>query len=113
MKSTENKAFGIVGVKVELSFIELLLIQEQSRLVEQGGLLDTHRTQNPTPHRVALRNVVTFCEKLIYSNIGAEMEKTGNELFSPLGANAPLPLMSEEDLKNECDLNALENETHQ
>ena len=110
MKATENKGFGLIGIKVELSWIELLLIQEQLRLVEQGGLLDTHRTQNPTPHRVALRNVVTFCEKLIYSNLGAEMEKTGNELFSPLGA---LPLASDEDLKNECDLNALENETHQ
>lgn len=109
MKSTENKAFGIVGVKVELSFIELLLIHEQLRLVEQGGLLDVHRTQNPTPHRAALRNIVRFCEKLIYSNLGAEMEKTGNELFSPLAMH---PLEGD-DLKNECDLNALENETHQ
>ena len=113
MKTTENKGFGIVGVRVELSFVELLLIREQLGIIEQSGSLDMHRTHNPAPHRVALQNIVTFCEKLIYSNLGAEMEKTGNELFSPLGANAPLPLMSEEDLKNECDLNTLENETHQ
>lgn len=109
MKTTENKGFGIVGVRVELSFVELLLIREQLGIIEQVGSLDMHRTHNPAPHKVALQNIVRFCEKLIYSNLGAEMEKTGNELFSPLAMH---PLEGD-DLKNECDLNALENETHQ
>lgn len=107
MKTTENKGFGIIGVRVELSFVELLIIREQLDLMAQGGLLDMH---HPTPHRVALRNIARFCEKLIDSNLVEEMKKTEEELFS---ASVSTPLMSEEDIKNECDLNAIENQTYQ
>ena len=107
MKTTENKGFGIVGVRVELSFIELLLIREQLGIIVESNLLDMNRHM---PEKVALTNVVNFCEKMIYSNLEEGMKRAGEELFSPLGA---LPLASDEDLKNECDLNAIENETHQ
>lgn len=110
MKTTENKGFGIIGVRVELSFIELLLIREQLGIIVESNLLEMQRH---APEKVAVLNLVNFCEKMIYSNLEEGMKKAGDEIFSPLGSNAPLPLMSDEDLKNECELNALENETHQ
>lgn len=102
MKTSENKGFGIVGIKVELSFIELLLIREQLGFIVESNLLEMNRH---APHMVALQNLVNFCEKLIYSNLEEEMKKVGDEIFSPLGANAPLPLMSDEEsmLPVSCD----------
>lgn len=106
MKTTENKGFGIIGIKVELSFVELLLIREQLSEVVQSDLLDMPR---PMPERSALLNIVRFCEKLIYSNLGEAMDKAGEELFC---SSVPCdPALSDEDRKNEADLNALENET--
>ena len=107
MKTTENKGFGIVGVRVELSFFELLLIREQLGIIVESNLLDMNRHM---PEKVALTNVVNFCERLIYSNLEEGMKRAGEELFSPMGSPT---LASDEDLKNECELNALENETHQ
>lgn len=96
MKTSENKGFGIVGVKVELSFIELLLVREQLGIIVESNLLEMNRN---APHKVALQNVVNFCERLIYSNLEEEMKKVGDEIFSPLGSHAPLA--SDEDVSDQ------------
>ena len=110
MKTTENKGFGIIGVRVELSFIELLLIREQLAILAESNLLDMNRTRNPGPDRVALLNVVRFCEKMIYSNLGEEMEKVGRELFSTPEPDAERPLASEGDPGDQFDWNNPENQ---
>ena len=102
MKAVENKGFGVVGIKVELSFIELLLIREQLSIIMEGGLLNM---QIEMPQKVALLNVIRFCEKLMYSNLREEMKKAGNDLFADKA--------SLEDLKNEWDLNGFENQAPQ
>ena len=100
MKTVENRGFGVIGIKVELSFIELLLIREQLSIIAESDSLDT---QSKEPDDVALLNVVMFCEKLTVSNLGEEMRKAGKLLFADDEAL--------EDLKNECELNGLENES--
>ena len=87
MKTTENKGFGIIGIRVELSFIELLLIREQLGIITESNLIEMNRHE---PEKVAVQNVVNFCERLIYSNLEEEMKKAGDEIFSPLGSHAPL-----------------------
>ena len=108
MKAVENKGFGIIGIRVELSFIELLLIRKQLSTITEGGFLNM---QCEMPDKVALLNIIRFCEKLMYSNLGEDMKKAGEELFSAPRIEAPMPLMPDEDLKNECALNGLENES--
>lgn len=100
MKTTENKGFGIVGIRVELSFIELLLIREQLGIIVESNLLEMNRH---SPEKVAARNMVNFCERLIYSNLEGEMKKAGDELFSPMGSHAPLA--SEENPGDQFDWN--------
>lgn len=99
MKTTENKGFGIIGIRVELSFIELLLVREQLGIIVESNLLEMNRH---APHRVALQNVVNFCERLIYSNLEEGMKRAGDEIFSALGTDAPAPFMSEIDPETEA-----------
>lgn len=109
MKTSGKKGFGIIGINVELSFIELMLIREQLNIINESNLLDM---QYATSDKVALLNMIAFCEKLLYSDLEEEMNKAGELLFS--NSKSAMPLSADdEDLKNECDLNALENETHQ
>ena len=79
MKSKELKGFGIIGITIELSFIELMLIREQLTIINESNLLDMQRA---TPDKVALLNIVTFCEKLLYSNLEEAMSKAGELLFT-------------------------------
>lgn len=108
MKTKEAKGFGIVGINVELSFIELMLIREQLSIINGSNLLDM---QYATPDKVALLNMITFCEKLIYSNLEEEMGKAGELLFT--NSKSAMPLSADEDAMNDAAINALENETHQ
>ena len=97
MKTSEKKGFGIIGVSIELSFIELMAIDQlRSRLIEEQRALYPEVSIN-------VNMAISFLNKLSPLAINEEVEKAWEGLFG----NA------DEDLKNECDLNALENETHQ
>ena len=111
MKTSEKRGFGAVGITVELSFIELIVI---SQLAESLNFWHTELTES-AKNRISdsqldiadkIRKASALLSKL--SKPGS-IQDVENDLFSePVS-----PLMSDEDLKNECDLNALENETHQ
>ena len=97
MKTTENKGFGITGVKIELSFIELLAISELAE--EIGGIWIPGDTPLPILKAMNfLRNVSSY-------QIKEEISLAGNDIFSDKTGIDEVKAMS--------DLNALENETHQ
>lgn len=98
MKTKETKGFGITGISVELSFVELLAI---SRLTEE--LSDTWIPGGDTP--LPVLKAINFLRNLSSYQIKEEIERAGNDIFSDKTGH--------EDIKNKCDLNALENETHQ
>lgn len=98
MKTTENKGFGITSVRVELSFVELLAI---SKLAEE--LSDTWIPGGETP--LPVLKAINFLRNLSSYQIKEEIERAGNDIFSDKTGH--------EAIKNEADLNALENETHQ
>ena len=98
MRTIENLGFGTIGISVELSFIELLAI---NRLTEE--LRETWIPGGDTP--LPIVKAINFLRNLSSYQIREEIERAGNDIFSD---KAGL-----EDLKNECDLNTLENETHQ
>lgn len=98
MKTKETKGFGITGISVELSFVELLAI---NRLTEE--LSETWIPGGDTP--LPIVKAINFLRNLSSYQIREEIERAGNDIFSDK--------VGLEDLKNECDLNTLENETHQ
>ena len=107
MKTNENKGFGLIGIRVELTWIEVMAISE---------LANELNNYQPYGHPVgskAVEKAINFLCKLHMSQIEGDIKKAEEDLFSAPKIDAPMPLMSDDDLKNECDLNALENETHQ
>lgn len=100
MKAIEKKGFGIVGVSIELSFIELMAIDQlRSRLIEEQRALYPEVSIN-------VNMAISFFNRLSPLAINEEVEKAWEGLFGNAHED-------QEDLKNEADINALENETYQ
>ena len=102
MKTSENKAFGLIGIRVELTWIETMAISE---------LVNELSNDQPYGHKVmspTVEKAINFLSRLSIKQVGEDMRRAEEDLFGPFSM---LPVA--EDLKNECDLNALENETHQ
>ena len=98
MKTKETKGFGVTGISVELSFIELLAIKRlQSQLFDAIAF-----PGNDLP--VAVYKAANFLSRLTFDQLDESIRKTELEIFTDKDAEV---------LQNECDLNALENETHQ
>ena len=97
MKTKETKGFGITGISVELSFVELLAI---GKLTEELS-----ETWIPGGTPLPIVKAINFLRNLSSYQIKEEIERAGNDIFSyKAGIDA---------VKDMCDLNALENETHQ
>ncbi len=96
MKTVENKEFGVVGIKVELSWVELAAISELAE-----DLRETWTPDRDTP--LPIVKAINFLHNLSSFQVKDEIRRAGKLLFAD---NEAL-----EDLKNECELNGLENES--
>lgn len=95
MRTIETNGFGVIGVSVELSFVELLAI---SKLAEE--LRETWIPGGDTP--LPILKAINFLRNVSSYQIKEEIERAGNGIFCDKTGI--------EDLKNECDLNTLENQ---
>lgn len=96
MKTVENKGFGFIGIKVELSWIELAAISELAEDLREAW---NYGEDTPLP----IVKAINFLHNLSSFQVKDEIKRAGNEMFSDKEAL--------EDLKNECELNGLENES--
>ena len=97
MKTKETKGFGVTGVSVELSFVELLAIGKLSEEISEIW------APGSTP--LPVLKAMNFLRNLSSYQIKEEIKRAGDDMFADkAGIDA---------VKDMCDLNALENETHQ
>lgn len=97
MKTIENKGFGVIGVKIELSVIEVLAID---RLRQELYDIITSMS-GPTP--LPIIKATNFLRNISLYQLDSSVEAAAKDLFDDKEAL--------EDLKNECDLNGLENQS--
>ena len=97
MKTKETKGFGITGISVELSFVEILAI---GKLAEELS-----ETWIPGGTPLPVLKAMNFLRNLSSYQIKEEIERAGNDMFADKA--------SIDAVKDMCDLNAIENETQQ
>ena len=100
MKTVENKGFGVIGIKVELSWIEIMAI---SKLVNEMVNCQLYGYDVIPP---AVSKAIILLSRFAIGQIDEDVMKAEEGLFGVSDMVA-----SPEDLKNECELNGLENES--
>ena len=88
MKRIENKGYGLIGIKVELSFQELIVLKERAEMLKRLSVELSSDIELSKRINTSLLDVHAFISKL---TIGVEtLEDAEHALFAPEEADVAI-----------------------